>query len=428
MQNKVRVIFNYLKYRNTTRFKSVKAVRSHQKRGLRKLLRHLKSKSPYYKNYLKNGGFQSLPIMEKQTMMEHFDELVCVAITKEEAFRMAIDSEKSRDFSGRMKGMTVGLSSGTSNHRGLFLASRKEADIWTGTILGRVLPKISGHQEIAFFLRANSTLYENVRTKKIGFIYYDIYQPMREHIRTLNETQPNVLIAPPSVLMILADAVASGDLKVKLDKVVSVAEVLEDKDRDYFKEQFSRDVIFQVYQCTEGFLGYTCEYGTLHLNEDIVMIEEEPIDDHRFIPIITDFTRRSQPIVRYRLNDVLVHKSTACPCGTPFMALEKIEGREDDVFLFEGKGGGDVKLFPDIIRRGILYVAGIRNYQVIQTDKNNVTLLLEYDSNMDINEIQKSLTEEFHRVFEQFQIVAPRLSFGDYIHRIDKKMKRVIHL
>lgn len=35
-------------------------------------------------------------------------------------------------------------------------------------------------------------------------------------------------------------------------------------------------------------------------------IEKEWLDETRFVPIITDLMRTSQPIVRYRLDDVLV--------------------------------------------------------------------------------------------------------------------------
>lgn len=40
------------------------------------------------------------------------------------------------------------------------------------------------------------------------------------------------------------------------------------------------------------------------------------IDERRFTPVITDFTRQTQPIVRYKLDDVLVVSDKPCPCGT----------------------------------------------------------------------------------------------------------------
>src|SRR5699024_2207014 len=103
----------------------------------------------------------------------------------------------------------------------------------------------------------------------------------------------------------------------------------------------------------EGFLGCTCQHGTLHLNEDIVHIEKEWLDDNRFIPIITDFTRQTQPIVRYRLDDILIQRKDPCPCGSHFTAIKYIEGRCDDVLILPGKNGQPVTLFADLCSRVI---------------------------------------------------------------------------
>ena len=40
-------------------------------------------------------------------------------------------------------------------------------------------------------------------------------------------------------------------------------------------------------------------------NEDFVKIDQEWIDDAHFYPIITDFSRHSQPVVKYKMNDIL---------------------------------------------------------------------------------------------------------------------------
>ena len=46
-------------------------------------------------------------------------------------------------------------------------------------------------------------------------------------------------------------------------------------DVEKIKKAFKKDIIHQVYQCTEGFLGYTCEYGSMHFNEDIQLDKSE---------------------------------------------------------------------------------------------------------------------------------------------------------
>src|SRR5699024_9723342 len=102
--------------------------------------------------------------------------------------------------------------------------------------------------------------------------------------------------------------------------------------------------------------GHTCEHGTIHLNEDVVIIQKEYMDKKQgvFIPIITDFRRKTQPIIRYRLNDLLQEKQNPCTCGSPFTALEKIEGRADDLFYLRHTGNEGLRaVFPDFIRRAI---------------------------------------------------------------------------
>ena len=62
----------------------------------------------------------ALPIIDKEVMMEHFDTLNTVHISKEEAFHIAFEAEKRRNFSPTIRNITVGLSSGTSGNRGVF--------------------------------------------------------------------------------------------------------------------------------------------------------------------------------------------------------------------------------------------------------------------------------------------------------------------
>ena len=81
----------------------------------------------------------------------------------------------------------------------------------------------------------------------------------------------------------------AGELTLKVKKVISVAEVLEPQDRELLRNVFHN--VGEIYQATEGFLASTCRCGTLHLNEEFVHIEPQWLDEHRFVPIVTDFTR-----------------------------------------------------------------------------------------------------------------------------------------
>ena len=217
---------------------------------------------------------------------------------------------------------------------------------------------------------------------------------------------------------------AKEQLKDKLHinpkKIISVAEVLNEADERFIKKVFKKKIIFQVYQCTEGFLGYTCECGNLHLNEDIVFIEKEFIDKNRFVPIITDFRRTSQPIVRYRLNDVLIKSTKVCKCGNPSLIISKIEGREDDIFIFDSEKD-DVLVYPDFISRCLVYVDDIEDYRVVQLSKNEIKI---YINNIK-TKTKKEIIKEFERLANTKGFKMPNIEFVKYEKDGNKKVKRV---
>jgi phenylacetate-CoA ligase len=143
---------------------------------------------------------------------------------------------------------------------------------------------------------------------------------------------------------------------------------LEPQDRTRLAEVFAAPV-GQVYQCTEGLLAISCAHGALHVQEDLVALQYEPLpgDAGRVTPIVTDLWRRTQPIIRYRLNDVLRLDPAPCPCGSPFQVIAAIEGRQDDVCQFIATDGTPRPFFPDTIRRAILLASPqILDYRATQ--------------------------------------------------------------
>ena len=150
--------------------------------------------------------------------MKDFDLINTVKIQKTKALELALEAEKSRDFSPMIGEITIGLSSGTSGNTGMFLVSSKERARWVAGILDRVLGFSFRKRKVAFFLRANSNLYESARSKLLEFSFFDIMKPIQSHIAKLNQSQPEILVAQPSVLRSIAKAQSSGALKLSLNK------------------------------------------------------------------------------------------------------------------------------------------------------------------------------------------------------------------
>jgi phenylacetate-coenzyme A ligase PaaK-like adenylate-forming protein len=56
----------------------------------------------------------------------------------------------------------------------------------------------------------------------------------------------------------------------------------------------------------------------------------------RFLPIVTDLRRTTQPMIRVRLPDLLEPLAAPCPCGSPLTALHPVEGRLEDLWRWPG--------------------------------------------------------------------------------------------
>ena len=479
MADRLKVLLYYLYYKYRRPFKDREALEKWQEKKLKK---HLDYVAAHVGLYSGKRQLQDYPIMDKAFLMAHFDTLNTVGIRRAEAEAFALRAERERDFAPKLRGVTVGLSSGTSGRRGIFLVSDGEKNRWAGYILARFLPgSILDSLDIAFFMRADSNLYQAVSSRNIRFHFFDIYRDMEEHKERLERTKPAILAGQPSLLLMLAREREQGNLHISPGTVISIAEVLEREDELYLKKAFCLEVIHQVYQCTEGCLASTCARGTLHLNEDIVRIEREYLDRNRFVPIVTDFQRKAQPIIRYRLNDILVEKESPCGCGSPFPALEKIEGREDDIFVFHDEKGQKKTVFPDFIRRCVLFVeeerdedagekgiegftekriegsAGKRSegaagkgnevaavkrdgdsaekcdrnhgrkqdrnhaeYRIVQKRDGSITVYADFGA-----EEKAQVLAEFRKLAQDRNFVLPEIGFAPYYRETGKKLKRV---
>ncbi len=236
-------------------------------------------RSPFYRGHFAGRDprdWRTLPPVDKAMMMGDFDTFNMRGVCLADAMRVAVAAESRRDDSPRIDGLTVGLSSGTSGHRGVFLVSEDERWKWAGIILAHGLGGLLGRRRrIALFLRSNSHLYESLGGRWIDFRYFDLMMPLGDAVRALNPYQPHLLVGPPSLLSMLADAQVRGDLCIRPEQVVSVAEVLEPQDEARLAGIFDVPV-HQVYQCTEGLLALSCAHGSLHIQEDIVALQLEP--------------------------------------------------------------------------------------------------------------------------------------------------------
>lgn len=403
-------------------FKTRQKLVSYQQKKLRQQLRFLNMKSTYYAN---TKALLGMPIIDKKVMIDNFNEMNTVGIDFDEAMNIAMKAERTRDFSETYNGISVGLSSGTTGNRSLFISSDDEQAMWTGCILARALPSsIFKKHKIAFFMRANNNLYDSAKSSSIQIHFFDLFVDPDQNIRVLMEEDYDILIAQPSMLLLILNYCIENSIKKTFKKIISIAELLEEKDK-LTLESFFNIKIDQIYQATEGFLGYTCSHNQIHLNECNMVIEKEYIDDSRYYPIITDYTRKSQPIIRYKLNDILMEGSF-CPCGDVSSVVTHIEGRSDDIFMFHTLEQKVKYVFPDFIRNSVIKASShVKEYQVIQQHNMDIEVYLIFGAEVDFEMEYLKIRIELLRLIEDCLPVKITF-FTGLTHDRGTKLRRII--
>lgn len=402
-------------------------LRRFQDQRARRIVQYASQHAPFYHNHWRQhdlADWRALPTVDKRLMMDHFDTFNTRGLSGQEAMRLALEAEQRRDFTPTLDGFTIGLSSGTSGHRGLFVAGTAEQAAWAGTILARTLHNLSRRYRVAFFLRSNSNLYERAGGTFIKFRYLDLMLPLREAVAGLNAYRPHIVIGPPSLLEMLASERERGSLRITPERLISVAEVLEPQVRERIMAIFGAP-LHQVYQCTEGLIAISCAGGALHVQEDVVALQYEPLEGERVTPIVTDLWRTTQPIIRYRLNDVLRLDPQPCACGSPWQVIHAIDGRSDDVCYFESAAGEPRAFFPDTIRRMILLSsAAIQEYQAVQERPGQLRIFLDLPAGTPFEPVVASVRQSVAATIAQYDCLSADVTIAPGVPAVAPGIKR----
>ena len=396
-------------------FKTRCQLLAYQNKRLTSFFRWLTKNSRYYEKF---KFFSQLPIITKQDMLAYFDDINTVDCKLTDCMEQAHRMEQTRDFKNSVSnGISVGLSTGTSGKRSIFLSSKTEQNQWAAIMVSKVLGwSVFKPNKVALFLRANNNLYEAIgQGNAIQFKFYDLMLPFNQLVSNLIDYNPTILVAPPSILKEIVKTLKSKNMRISPKKVFSVAETLSKIDERYL-ELFFNQKILQIYQCTEGFLGISCKYGTIHLNEEYIRFDKKYLDEKkdRFMPIITDFTRKSQPFVNYLLDDVLHEYKGQCPCGSPNLAISSIEGRQNDLLYFKSVSQSGVKtaIYPDFIERAILAASSdIEEYEVALVSQETLELSLLPNT----PKIQAQVKNALEVLFTKFQVIPAKILFKKWV-------------
>jgi putative adenylate-forming enzyme len=396
-------------------------LRAYQQKALGRLVRYATTNSPFYRELYAGRNlddFTSLPWINKAVMMREFDRLNTAGLRLDEAMSFALEAERERRYLGYYRGRyVVGLSSGTSGARGLYLTDRAISERLPFAFLARSgMPWRLLPFRIAFFLRIFNQGFEDINGPLITLSYLPTMLPVTEAIDRINGLGANILMAPPSMLRLLARE--RQRITSPIGIVVSYAEVLDEHEREMLERVFGVRIV-EIYQASEGLIACPCREGQLHINEDLMYVELLDEAGRELVAvdmpcrrmIVTNLYNDLQPLIRYELND-LVTLGASCSCGSGFRVIAKVIGRDDDILYFLRVEGTFGHVFPDVMSRWIITASDqIDEYVVEQPAVERLVVHIEPKEEADAADVTRQVDLALVRGLSEHGLRVPTIEF-----------------
>ncbi|HRR09560.1 MAG TPA: hypothetical protein PLO56_12790 [Rhodothermales bacterium] len=389
--------------------------------SLEKVAESIKQSVPVYQNLKTEevAAKAAFPVQTPDAFERNFDTSNALGLTYAHARKiLALDGEQPHTH-GYFRQARLWVSDGTAGRKRVWIQSEEEQVAEAFSLFEVLLPMLpKGRVRIACFVPSISELLTPFNNRYVETLAFTWGGPNESLKLLLRASNPTILIASPAVLRALATEVIQGRLILSTSRIFSTTEVLTEEEREWLSRQFGV-VIQNIYWANEGFLGHSCSFGTLHLNEDLFLVEHDYLEaDHkRFFPVITSLSRKTQPLLRYKLDDILIERRMACACGSRHLAIEQVEGRWSDVFYLRSEVVDDwVPVFPDTLRKVITSGStAIQQYQIRQISPNEIELHLNVPQGM-FGQVSWAVGEALKRLFGQLGVRLPLL----YFHILEK--------
>jgi phenylacetate-CoA ligase len=390
---------------------------AYQEESLHRLRKYAYDRSPFYRNFhkgLTDCPLQELPVLTKAIMMEHFDELVTDRSLHLENIRaFAAQGEVGERFRNQYY---VTATSGSSGHPGFFLFNEAEwvsllASFARGQEWSGMRINLTRRQRMATVAsmspwHMSSQVAATVTSWWRPSLRLPATQPLSKTVAELNEWQPDVLISYASMAGVLAEEQLAHRLRIQPSVLYVASEVLTSQTKNLVKEAWG-DQPYNQYAATET-AGIAAEHKScrrMHFFEDLVITE---VVDEQYRPVppgedgakilVTTLFSRTQPLIRYELNDSIRVSIEPHRCGLPFAVLQSVQGRIEDSLLLPSLSGEKVLIRPLVINR-IMDIVPVSRWQLIQQADSGLVLLLTRAHNRLtdqtlIDQIKSSLAQE----------------------------------
>ena len=379
-----------------------------QARELRRLLRHAKAHSPYYRDMFKDIDVESinslsdlrqLPILEKEELRANISDFYTIsprnavkAYTGGTTGKSLMVYYTKTDFQKRMAYLDA-----FKIRCGVDPFKDKKA-----TFSGRSFARGIFTKNRTIFWRSNfayrQKLYSTFDLAEANLPYY---------LADLNKYRPDIINGFVSAIYELAKYITANNCRLDFQPkaIFTTSETLLPFHREAIERAFNTR-IFNQYASAEGAPFVTeCIAGNLHYNIDTGVIEV--MDDDEVL--VTSFTSYGTPLIRYRIGDSIKLKEGSCTCGSAHPLVESIEGRKVEYLLSRSRGKISLSHLADVIK-GV--ANGVREMQFIQEKIDLLRVKIVIDENYYNEAIEGKIFKEMkYRFGEDSQILLEQVEF-----------------
>ena len=380
----------------TERF-SAEELESLQLKRLKDLIIHAQKHVPYYRQQFKELGFrpeniscftdiQTLPILTKDDVREHFDEL------KADNFKYWQPREAQTGGStGKplvtYKDRRAHTYLTANNLRAWHAAGYNLGDKYITLAHGSLLPKKGSLKNVIYFLLQHSDLIK---------CYHMDEQTLTAALQTIRRSSGRYMFGYSSSTYLLASFADKTGIPMSgtLDALFTTSDMLYPHQRALIEKVFGAPV-FDIYGCPEGgIISFECEkHQGYHLNQESAYVEIVGADESGQGRIIsTPLFNYAFPMIRYETGDVGSITDEVCPCGRALPRIAQLGGRiRDFVVLSDGRHIHGA-FFNHL--EALYQSDWIEKYQVVQESLSHLVIkitCIRKPSADELNQIRSSL-------------------------------------
>ncbi len=352
------------------------------------------------KQMLDTIKIEDLPVVDKEMIMEHFDAVLTTDDVSKKEVVDFLDVSKNPDELFKKKYHVI-HSSGSSGKIGVFVYSSRDWDCFFPYITKSFDFRFRKSKAVFFGaadghyagVSFSSWTTHGVTGRYCDQLILDIKKPIEEHVAALNRFQPDVLGGYFTGLKILSEKQALGELCIHPRFLVNAGEGIIPSEKEKVEKIFNLPManLYGVAECVIMGIGRK-EYDGIYLFDDLVYVEV--FDDHI---LLTNLFNRTQPLIRYRINDYLKVKEDKGKL-LPYTFVDSVIGRDEMVIWLENSKGKLDFIHPIVVAE--FYVKGLDKLQIIVKDKKSFEFLAVIDKQEKQDEVVRKIKERLDELLK----------------------------